>query len=92
MVLTLTLFELFVFPLCVLFFFSIKEPLDDGKTSVTVCSSDLPNCAENQEIEFRKCDEGKYVFFLKNLYYCGAYCVGKIFIFPLNVFFLLRLV
>jgi len=52
-------------------------PINDTDASVIVCSSDFPNCVENKTIEFEKCDNGQYIFKLKSLDYCGAYCIGK---------------
>jgi len=51
-------------------------PINDTETSVIVCSNDFPNCVENKTIAYEKCDNGQYIFKLKSIEYCGAYCIG----------------
>jgi len=52
-------------------------PLDDTLTHTDVCNSFIPGCLLHEQIEYRKCDEQKYIFKLGALEYCGAYCTGS---------------
>jgi len=49
--------------------------------TVIVCNGYI-GCEDNETIEFEKCENNNFIFKLKRLYSCGAYCVGKMLLPP----------